>query len=217
MAVILAVGVAVALLVGLAAFVMLMTRSDEGVATAPEPTAQPQAVAHAPEPEAAPKPRPQRSASSPRKSAAPAAPVELVGQTWIAPGGRSPIPQPGETITALVPPVRLDAQGQPVAPPASDEIIPWHEAGRHVGHVVTVEGTIIRAHNTGKVCFLNFVPEHPSNAFYLIVFESLLNAWPAPPEEHFLNRTVRVTGKVFEHRGKPQLRIENQDQITIVQ
>jgi hypothetical protein len=147
--------------------------------------------------------------------------IQLVGEPYIVPAGRSPIPQPGETILDLIPAPRLDglhAGDGAISPPPLTEgqVIPWHEAISHVGRVVTVEGKIVRSHNTGKVCFLNFVPDHPSDAFYLIVFEQLLDFWPEPPDEYFLEKTVRATGQVFMHRGKPQIRIENASQIKIV-
>lgn len=142
----------------------------------------------------------------------------LVGKPYIVPGGRSPIPQPGETLHEVIAPTMLAQEQKPPAsePPASSTTIPWHEAGKYEGQVVTIEGMILRTHNTGKVCFLNFVDHHPNNAFYLIVFEPLLNAWPAPPEQYFLNKKIHATGKIYVHKNKPQIRIEEKSQIKIV-
>lgn len=146
-----------------------------------------------------------------------------VGKPLIVPAGRSPIPQPGEEFREPIPFQRLTPPEPATTPSASAAaaespkgVIPWDQAHRHVGRVVTVEGRIVRAHNTGKVCFLNFVPDHPSDAFYLIVFEDLLSAWPQPPDTYFMNKTVRATGQVHLHRGKPQIRIERKDQIEVV-
>lgn len=134
---------------------------------------------------------------------------------YLVPAGRSPIPQPGENLREPLPYRRLVPE-TPAPPPTTVEgVIPWDQAHRHVGSIVTVEGVIVRAHNTGRVCFLNFVPEHPSNAFYLIVFDDLLDAWPQPPQDYFLNKTIRATGQVHMHRGKPQIRIERKEQLEV--
>jgi len=38
-------------------------------------------------------------------------------------------------------------------------VISWQDAAKHYGENVTVEGTIVVTHNSGKACFLNFHPD----------------------------------------------------------
>lgn len=178
----------------------VLTRSD------PPPPASPPAAPLAPTPT-------QPAASDPR----PATPVEpkppaLVGEPYIVAAGRSPLPQPGETIRRPIKATTLKVVELGPAP-AAGAIIPWDQAHQYLGHTITVEGRIVRTHNTGNICFLNFVPDHPSDAFYLVMFPSLFDAWPAPPEQYFKDKTVRVRGKVDLHRGKPQIRIQRRDQV----
>lgn len=150
--------------------------------------------------------------------------VQLTGAPLVTPAGRPAIPQPGEAFDEPLPAVRLvpePAEAPTVAaddaPPGETPLVPWDQAARHVGKTITAEGKIVRAYNTGKVCFLNFVDQHPSDAFYLIVFQDVLDSWPEPPQDYFMNKTVRATGRVFIHKGKPQIRIEKAEQLVVVQ
>ena len=37
------------------------------------------------------------------------------------------------------------------------------------------------------------------------------------PDPYFLDKTVRVTGEVSAHRGRPQIKVNDKDQITVVE
>jgi hypothetical protein len=127
---------------------------------------------------------------------------------------RSPFLQPGETMVRPLPPVRLiDASAR--LGPAPTGVISWDQAPRYVGQTVTVEGTIVRAHNTGRVCFLNFV-ENYRGRFYIILFQSALGGWPQRPENYFPGKTIRVTGEVQLHNSSPQIQVRAADQIQII-
>ena len=127
--------------------------------------------------------------------------------------GRSPIPQPGETLgTAIKPGEFLDRQAAAAQPPTG--IVPWHQADRYMGQTITVEGTVINTHNTGKVCFLNFTRDWHGQ-FHIVIFAKAMGGWDQPPQVYFLNRKVRATGKVHRYEGRPQIRVNNSSQITI--
>lgn len=135
------------------------------------------------------------------------------------PAGRSAIPQPGETFAAPIPPQKLNhgvtqTESPAAGAPEPKSIIPWTLAHQHVGQTITVEGRVIDTHNTGSVCFLNFVRDRES--FYIIIFKDSLNAWPQPPESHFLNKTIRVTGTVSERSGRTQIQVRQPSQIAVV-
>lgn len=126
--------------------------------------------------------------------------------------GRSPIPQPDETFGQPIPPVVLgSADASPLAP-KTDEPVAWRQAGRYMGMTITVEGKVVNTHNTGKVCFLNFT-ENSRSGFYVILFDRVLDSWEKPPQDFFLDRTIRVKGKVSSYKGRPQIRVERTDQI----
>ena len=85
-----------------------------------------------------------------------------------------------------------------------------------MGKLITVEGTVVATRNTGSVCFLNFDKNWRDKFYIAIVEPSAMTAWPKPPQEHFLNQKIRVTGKVSIYQDRPQMRITQADQITIV-
>lgn len=130
---------------------------------------------------------------------------------------RSPIPQPGEEITTPLKPAILGepAEIKPIAPePKAGEVIPWDKAHLHMGRTITVEGKIISTKRQATICFLNFTNEASGGeSFYLVVFKDNFDDWGGFPEQTFLNKTVRVTGKIEDHRGRPQLKINKKEQV----
>lgn len=108
------------------------------------------------------------------------------------------------------------AQGNGSGETAS-EPIPWDKVTReHLGKELTVKGTVVKARNTGKVCFLNFQQDHRTG-FYIVIFEDALDDFEAPPETHFLNKTIHVTGRVSEHKERLQIQVKTGSQIKIVE
>lgn len=95
-------------------------------------------------------------------------------------------------------------------------VISWREAGRYYGRTMTVEGTVVATYNSGKAIFLNFHPDWRTH-FTAVIFASEARRFPAPPERHYLNRKVRVTGLIQEYRGKPEIIVRKPDQIQLVE
>jgi len=96
------------------------------------------------------------------------------------------------------------------------EIVSWQDAHKYYGHTKTVEGTIVAANNTGKVCFLNFHKDW-RRYFTAVIFSSDFDKFPSYPEEYYLNRMVRVTGLIKEYRGKPEIILKSPSQIEIIE
>lgn len=93
--------------------------------------------------------------------------------------------------------------------------VSWEDAGRYVGSLVSVEGKIVLAHNTGKVCYLNFHPNW-KRYFSLVIFASDFARFPSPPEKAYFEKQVRVTGIVKEYEGRPEMVISSPEQIQIL-
>ncbi len=162
-------------------------------------------------------------AAAPPDSASPAsAPaatdLELAraDKPYVAPAGRSPIPQPGESIERPLPPAQLQAPPTGTAP-KPDTVVSWDKAANHLGYDVTVEGRIVDTHliDSGAICFLNF-KQNDREAFYLAMFEAAFADLPQPPQDYYLGKTIRVTGLVKTHRGRPQIEVHSLDQIKVV-
>lgn len=93
--------------------------------------------------------------------------------------------------------------------------IPWKDAGAYVGKLVTVEGEIVRTHNTGKLAFLNF-DQDIEKTLTVVMFERIFERFPESPEKYFLKQVVRVTGNVKEREGKPEIIVTDPKQIEIL-
>lgn len=102
----------------------------------------------------------------------------------------------------------------PAAPIIGAPIVRWEEAHRHIGATVAVEGKVVEAHDTGKVCFLNFARDR--RGFYVVIFREAHAGWDQPPQTLFLNKKIRVTGKVGTYEGRPQIRVRSAEQIQLV-
>ena len=134
--------------------------------------------------------------------------------------GRSAFPEHDEDLQQPIPAKKLselDPFVEAIDPDKIPEIVPWEEAKKYVGYEITVEGKIVDIGRTsdGKVNFLNFHKEWRGK-FYMVIFSDLAKKLPKSVEQTFLNKTVRVKGKVEEHRGRPQIKILSMDQVKFV-
>jgi hypothetical protein len=167
-----------------------------------------------------PPPPPPTSTAGASNAASPTPkPVASTAPPSVAPADRSPLPQPGETIVKPFPVQTVAPPQSPAsAAPLAGQTVPWDQAAKYIGQTVTVEGKVLATFNTGSVCFLNFSTDpRGGDKFYLIIFKGLFNAWPQPPEKQFLNKTVRATGQIDLHQGRPQIKINKKEQIEVVE
>lgn len=161
-----------------------------------------------------------------------------VNEPYIVDAGRSPIPQPGEVFTQPLPapllirlspiaPDRLTGRHRDsgpggveadieTAPDAPRPIVPWNEAKAYVGDTIIVEGEIVDATNIGNLTFLNFHKDW-RDKFYVVVFKQAYPGVPGgDPAKHYLDQTIRVTGRVDLHKGRPQIKVYDADQIKVM-
>jgi micrococcal nuclease len=96
-----------------------------------------------------------------------------------------------------------------------EDLISWEDAADFIGQVRTVEGEVVASYNSGKSCFLNFHPDY-QNHFTAVIFASDFDKFPPEPEEKYLHRTIRVRGLIKEYKGKPEIILQNPEQIQIV-
>jgi endonuclease YncB( thermonuclease family) len=96
-----------------------------------------------------------------------------------------------------------------------EDIIPWDLAENYIGKYMSVEGRVVRTHNSGKACFLNF---HNNWARYcsLVIFDNVFHRFPKKPEKFYLNEFVRVKGKLKKFRGRPEIVLNSPKQIEII-
>lgn len=102
------------------------------------------------------------------------------------------------------------------APPPSPAVtLSWREAEKHEGETVTIEGILTATHNSGNVCFLNFDRDY-KRTLTLVIFQKRFAAFPPNPERHYKGKTVRVSGIVTRHGGRPEIVLERAEQITVI-
>ena len=119
-------------------------------------------------------------------------------------------------------PSQIEIIGGEAEPPTAtpllllEGVVDWRDAALYYGQQVTVEGTIVRTKNTGKVTFLNFDPDY-RHTLTLVIFPDDAAKFPSPPEEMFLHRRLRATGLVQEYEGAPEIIVREPSQIEIIE
>ena len=161
------------------------------------------------------------AATQPEATPEPAAEPSQHG-TYVAANGISPLPKYGEGIAPPIPAERLITQEQydtqPLEPstlPSPEGFVAWTDAQNYLEQTITVKGTIVDTKNIGQICFLNYDSDWQGK-FYVAIFKEAFDLLPDPPEEHYLNRTLLVTGKVTLHKDRPQIEVRDISQIEVV-
>jgi len=104
----------------------------------------------------------------------------------------------------------------PVFPEAS---ISADAAGYYIGQWATVCGKVVDSNyarsSNGSPTFLNFDRPYPTHPFTVVIWRDRRSNFPANPENYYLNEYLCATGKIESYKRKPQIVVENQNQLTI--
>ena len=94
-------------------------------------------------------------------------------------------------------------------------LVCWDEAGQFIGKTVTITGKVNHTFKNDKVCFLNF---HNNFTRYMsvVIFASKFRHFSANLDKYFLNKTIHVTGKIKDYKGKPEIIVNKPAQIKVV-
>lgn len=109
----------------------------------------------------------------------------------------------------------VSRSGQPAATVPANGIVDWQDAGQYLGQRLTVEGDVVRVHNSGRAAFLNFAEDYQGR-FSVVIFAADFEQWPQPPDQVYLGQRVRVTGKIKDYNGAPEVIVESPAQIEII-
>lgn len=110
---------------------------------------------------------------------------------------------------------RLDGDGAPGA------WIPAIEAAAHEGERATVCGRVASTRYAdranGQPTFLNLDRPYPNQVFTALVWDEDRPRFKEPPERHFRNHRICVTGRIKIYRGTPEIVVRRPEQIEIVE
>lgn len=87
------------------------------------------------------------------------------------------------------------------------------EAGDYNGKTVTVKGFVADVYKSEKVAYLNFVEKFPNNPFTAVIFARQFEDFPDIGK--YRGKDVEVTGRVSIYKGKPQIIINNPNQLKL--
>ena len=101
------------------------------------------------------------------------------------------------------------------APALASKVIKWDQAERHVGEEVTVDGRVLGVHCSPLSCLLAFDPTF--NRFTAIVQARNFDTFPPQDFDRlYSGKRVRVRGKIQTRDGKPEIVVEQPDQLSLV-
>jgi len=96
------------------------------------------------------------------------------------------------------------------------KVIDACQAGIYYGKEMIVEGKVIATYRSkSDTVFLNFDKPYPNQCFSAVIFKSNQAYFVGKPEDYYLNKTVRIKGKIKDYQGKPEIILENSSQIEI--
>ena len=88
------------------------------------------------------------------------------------------------------------------------------EAKSYVGEYAIVQGYVASVYERENVAYLNFEKSYPDNPFTATIFAKHFSDFDDLTE--YENRTVEVKGKITEYKGKPQIILNSEEQINII-
>lgn len=93
------------------------------------------------------------------------------------------------------------------------------EAAKHIGDSVTVCGKIFggRYFDRGenKITLLNMGAAYPQSPLTIVIEADSRKNFSNKPEEFYANKEVCITGVIKEYKGKPQIIIAKEADITV--
>lgn len=98
--------------------------------------------------------------------------------------------------------------------PASG-VVNWKDAARFYNREVTIEGKITTIYNSGRVLWLQFSEDWQTD-MKVVIFPADWGKWPQRPDLIYKDKVIRVTGKVVDYQGAPEIVINDPKFITIV-
>jgi hypothetical protein len=90
------------------------------------------------------------------------------------------------------------------------------EAGEKVGKRVNVFARVFGVNSTGTITRLSLGGSYPNNPLTVVIFAKNYDKFDVPFEDLFKGQNIRVKGTIELYKDKPQLIIENPDDIVVL-
>jgi DNA/RNA endonuclease YhcR with UshA esterase domain len=101
---------------------------------------------------------------------------------------------------------------------AADPLDP-SDAMNHIDEEATVcgevSGTKYSDHRKRKPTFIDFGPPHPNQVFTALIWGEYRDQFDYAPES-LLGKRICVSGTITEHKGKPEIKVTETSQITVI-
>ena len=98
------------------------------------------------------------------------------------------------------------------------QAVPLDSAKYYVGKTITVcdkvQGTYVTK-GESKTTIINFGAPYPNTTFTAVIFAKSMAFFDYIPAEFLMDKDVCITGKVSIYNDKPQIIVENNEQISI--
>jgi len=94
-------------------------------------------------------------------------------------------------------------------------LISYQKAELFRGERVIVEGEIVDTAATDSVSYLNFSEDY-QNTLSLVIFKRNLNKFAYQPSEYFLDKNIKVLGKIVFYQGSPQIVVDDPHDLLII-
>ena len=97
------------------------------------------------------------------------------------------------------------------------KIVPACQSMDYLNKKVIIEGYIIDGYRSAKsnVIMLNFEKPYPDQCFTAIIFNADQDKFVEKPENYYLNKTVRVEGKIKQYKNRPEIILNSPQQIEV--
>ena len=99
--------------------------------------------------------------------------------------------------------------------------IDWSEAKSHIGETVTVRGTVkastFRDGSKHQPTYIDLGAAYPDNSrVTMVVWGEDREKFTEDPEDLYLNKTLLVTGELYEYGGVAYIKVSSPEQLTIL-
>jgi DNA/RNA endonuclease YhcR with UshA esterase domain len=92
--------------------------------------------------------------------------------------------------------------------------VPALEAKKHINTEAVVTGKVAEVNVAERLVRLNFERAYPSNTFTAVIFADKTNLFPNVRE--LKDKTVEVSGKIVDYRGRPEIILTSPNQLKVV-